>query len=197
MSKYHNAITAGISDDEFIRGDVPMTKEDVRILSISKLRLAQGDRILDVGAGTGSVSVEIARLLPLSPVFAVEYKENALALIRMNAAKFKTPNIQIIAGKAPEALAQVSDVNKVFVGGSGGNLKEILQWVEKNTHPGARVVVNAITLDTLVTVRDYLSAAAFHQPEIIQVSVHHIEKVGNSDMFRSQSPVFIISTTRA
>ena len=191
-----NALTPGIPDNEFIRGDVPMTKQEVRILSLAKLQLAPGDRVLDVGAGTGSVSVEVARLLPGSVVFAVEHKPHALALIGENAAKFATPNIQVVDGKAPEALQQMMNVNKVFIGGSGGNLKDILQWVEMNTLTGARVVVNAVTLDTLMIARDYLSGAAFGELEIIQVTVNRIEKIGESDMFRPQSPVFIVSAMR-
>jgi precorrin-6Y C5,15-methyltransferase (decarboxylating) CbiT subunit len=187
---------AGISDNEFIRGEVPMTKEEVRVLSLSKLHLTEGDRIADIGAGTGSVSVEIARLLPQSPVFAVEHLEKAVELIRLNATKFATPNIRIIVGKAPEVLRQIPDVNKIFIGGSDGSLKEILEWVNTHTLSGARVVVNAVTLDTLFVARDHLSTSAFHQTEIIQVSVNRIEKAGNSDMFRPQSPVFIISATR-
>jgi precorrin-6Y C5,15-methyltransferase (decarboxylating) CbiT subunit len=189
-------ITAGISDSEFIRGDVPITKEGVRVLSLSKLQLAEGDCILDIGAGTGSVSIEIARLLPESRVFAVEQNEKAIELIRMNASKFTTRNIEIIEGKAPEALQCIPKVNKVFVGGSGGNLVSILDWVKNSTSPGCRLVINAVTLNTLVTASDYLSNPAFDKTEIIQVSINHIEKVGNSDMFRPQSPVFIISATR-
>lgn len=196
MSKTQLSITAGIPDSEFIRGKVPMTKEDIRILSISKLQIAHGDHILDIGAGTGSVSIEIARLLPESQIFAVEQNKKAVELIRMNAAKFETPNIQIIEGKAPEALQYISNVNKVFVGGSDGNMVSILDWVKNNTSPGSRLVINAITLNTLATACDYLSNSAFDKTEIIQVSINHIEKIGNSDMFRPQSPVFIISTTR-
>lgn len=192
----NQSLTIGIPDSEFIRGDVPMTKQEIRVLSLSKLQLATGDRILDIGAGTGSVSVEAARLLPLSPVFAVECKPRALDLIRENAARFATPNVHIIEGKAPEGLEHLSDINKVFVGGSGGNLKEILAWVESHTLAGARLVVNAVTLDTLVIARDYLSGAAFGELEIIQVTVNRIERIGESDMFRPQSPVFIVSAMR-
>lgn len=197
MSNPSFCITAGIPDSEFIRGDVPMTKQEVRVLSLSKLQLAHGDRVLDIGAGTGSVSVEIARLLPQSPVFAVEHKAKAVELIQQNAAKFCTPNIQVILGNAPQALASLTNINKVFIGGSGGNLSEILDWiVSRHTVSGSRVVINAVTLDTLVVARRCLVSPAFDTPEIIQVAVNRIEKIGNSDMFRPESPVFIITTTR-
>jgi len=196
MNKYNQQLTAGISDSEFIRGDVPMTKEEIRILSLSKLQLTVGDCLLDVGAGTGSVSIEMARLLPESTVYAVEQKAKALDLIRQNALKFETPNIKIIEGIAPDALSNLSGVNKIFIGGSGGNLKEIIDWIECNCHTGSRVVINAVSLNTLVNTRQLLDTPAFSQPEIIQVSINRIEKLGNAEMFRAQSSIFIISTTR-
>jgi len=196
MNKQPKQLTAGIPDSEFIRGDVPMTKEEIRILSISKLQLTVGDCLLDVGAGTGSVSIEMARLLPESTVYAVEQKAKALDLIRQNALKFETPNIKAIEGKAPDVLANLSGVNKIFIGGSGGNLKEIIDWVERNCHTGSRVVINAVTLNTLIECRQVFSEEEFSTPEIIQVSINRIEKLGNAEMFRPQSPIFIISTTR-
>jgi len=196
MNKYNQQLTAGISDSEFIRGDVPMTKEEIRILSLSKLQLTVGDYLLDVGAGTGSVSIEMARLLPESTVYAVEQKAKALELIRQNALKFETPNIKIIEGIAPDALSNLSGVNKIFIGGSGGNMKEIIDWIECNCHTGSRVVINAVSLNTLVDTRQLLDTPVFSTPEIIQVSINRIEKLGNAEMFRPQSPIFIISTTR-
>lgn len=196
MNKYNQQLTAGIPDSEFIRGDVPMTKEEIRILSLSKLQLTVGDCLLDVGAGTGSVCIEMARLLPHSTVYAVEQKAKALELIRQNALKFETPNIKIIEGIAPDAFADLSGVNKIFIGGSGGNLKEIIDWVERNCRVGSRLVINAVSLNTLVDARQLLDSMAFSQPEIIQVSINRIEKLGNAEMFRPQSPIFIISTTR-
>jgi precorrin-6Y C5,15-methyltransferase (decarboxylating) CbiT subunit len=196
MNKKLEQLTAGIPDSEFIRGDVPMTKEEIRIISLSKLQLTVGDCLLDVGAGTGSVSIEMARLLPESTVYAVEQKEKALELIRQNALKFETPNVKIIDGKAPDALANLSGVNKIFIGGSGGNLKEIIDWVESNCQTGSRLVVNAVSLNTLVDARQLLDSPAFSTPEMIQLSINRIEKLGNAEMFRPQSPIFIISTTR-
>ena len=196
MTNYNQQLTAGIPDSEFIRGDVPMTKEEIRILSLSKLQLTVGDCLLDVGAGTGSVSVEMARLLPESTVYAVEQKAKALELIRQNALKFETPNVKIIEGKAPEVLEGISGVNKIFIGGSGGNLKEIIDWVECNSQTGSRLVINAVSLNTLIDARHMLDTLAFSAPEIIQVSINRIEKLGNAEMFRPQSPIFIISTTR-
>lgn len=195
MNNYSQQLTAGIPDSEFIRGDVPMTKEEIRILSLSKLQLTVGDTFLDVGAGTGSVSVEAALLLPESTIYAVEHKSKATDLIRLNAEKFCTPNIQVIEGKAPEAFGNIKGVNKIFIGGSGGNLKEILDWIIANCPSATRIVINAVTLDTLIDARQLLTNTAFSKAEIIQVSVNRIETVANVEMFRPQSPIFIISTS--
>lgn len=193
MNNYTCKITAGIPDNEFIRADVPMTKEEIRTISLSKLDLKKGDTFLDVGAGTGSVSIEAALLLPGSKVYAVEHKTKATDLIRQNAVKFNTENIQIIEGKAPEALNGIKGVNKVFIGGSGGNLKEILDWVVANCESETQVVINAVTLNTLIEARQYLTKPFFSQPEIIQVSINRIENIGSAEMFRPQSPIFILS----
>lgn len=195
MNKYSQQRTAGIPDSEFIRGDVPMTKEEIRILSLSKLQLTMGDTFLDVGAGTGSVSVEVALLLPESTIYAVEHKAKATDLIFQNLRKFRVPNIKVIEGKAPEALKNIKVVNKIFIGGSGGNLNEILDWIIANCPAESRIVINAVTLDTLIDARQLLTNAAFSKAEIIQVSVNRIETVANVEMFRPQSPIFIISTS--
>lgn len=195
MNNSSISITPGIADSDFIRGEVPMTKQEVRVISISKLELTPGDIILDIGAGTGSISIEIARLLPESTIFAVEHNDDAIDLIKQNIEKFNVQNVKIIEGSAPEILKQIPKVNRIFIGGSSGNLGEILIWVQNNSFSGTRIVINAITINTLVAAHEYLSGPAFHNTDIIQVSVNRIEKVGNADMFRPQSPVFIISST--
>ena len=189
-------ITAGIPDNEFIRDTVPMTKMEVRVISISKLQIAEGDRVMDIGAGTGSVSIEIARLLPKSTVYAVEHKAKAVDLIKQNAVKFNTPNLEVIHGKAPEVLTGLKHVNKFFIGGSSGNLVEILDWIVANGAPNSHIVVNAVTLETLTLASHYLSGIGFSDLEIIQVAINRVEKLGGVDMFRAMTPVFVISARR-
>ncbi len=130
---------SGLPDGAFLRGDVPMTKEEVRSLALSKLRLEEHHVVWDVGAGTGSVSVECALSCPAGRVYAVEKKDAALALLAENKARFHAVNLEIVAGTAPEALTNLPAPDRVFLGGTSGSLEEILQVVfHKN--PAARVV---------------------------------------------------------
>ncbi len=189
-------ISAGIPDNEFIRDTVPMTKMEVRVISISKLQITEGDRVMDIGAGTGSVSIEIARLLPNSTVYAVEHKAKAVDLIKQNAQKFNTLNLEVIHGKAPEVLTGLKHVNKFFIGGSSGNLVEILDWIVANGAPNSHIVVNAVTLETLTLASHCLSGIGFSDLEIIQVAINRVEELGGVDMFRAMTPVFVISARR-
>ena len=118
---------AHVSDEDFIRGNVPMTKEEVRAVSIARLRLTEDAVVWDVGAGTGSVSVEAARSGDRIRVYAVEKNPDAVELIRENRKKFRTDGIRVISGRAPEALGRLEAPTHVFIGGSSGNLREILK----------------------------------------------------------------------
>ncbi len=184
--------TGGIPDHLFIRGEVPMTKAEVRAVSLAKLGLRRGDTVYDVGAGTGSVSVEAACCAPDGRVYAIEHNPQALALIEKNRAAFGAFNIEVIAGKAPDALAGLPAPDAVFVGGSGGNLAEILQTVAQK-NPAVRVVVNAITLQTLTAAMSGLEALGFTGIEAVQIGVSRLGGQGGSRMLLAQNPVFIIS----
>ena len=140
--------THGIKDEEFIRGKAPMTKEEVRTVSLSKLRLTEDSICYDVGAGTGSLSIEMALRAHQGKVWAIEKKEDAVELIRQNKVKFAADNLEIIEGLAPEALTDLPAPTHAFIGGSSGNLKEIVKiLIEKN--PQVRIVINCITLETV------------------------------------------------
>ncbi|WP_243345878.1 precorrin-6Y C5,15-methyltransferase (decarboxylating) subunit CbiT [Parabacteroides sp. FAFU027] len=184
--------TPGIPDDEFIRGKVPMTKEEIRTLSIAKLRLQPGDHFLDIGAGTGSVSIEAALLLPEQTVYAVEHNPEAVSLIGQNCEKFGVNNIKVIAGKAPEVLSDVPEVNKVFIGGSSGNLPAILEWIIAQVKADLTLVVNAITLETLMTAQSWFADREDFDTELSQVAVTRFEAVGKYSMMKPLTPVFIL-----
>lgn len=186
-------ITYGIPDQEFIREDVPMTKEEIRTISISKLRLKEGDIVIDIGAGTGSISIEIARILKKGYVYSIEKEEKAIKLIKDNCKKFKIKNIKIIEGEAPETLKEIKNINRIIIGGSGGRLNEILEWVETNLKKGGRIVINAITLDTLKNSEKFLEEKKYKDIEIIQVAISKFKEAGNSKMLKANYPVFIIS----
>ena len=139
---------SGLPDGAFLRGDVPMTKEEVRALALSKLRLEAHHVVWDVGAGTGSVSVECALSCPAGRVYAVEKKEEALALLAENRARFHAANLEVVAGTAPEALEALSAPDRVFLGGTSGSLEDILNVIFRK-NPAARVVCTAVTLETV------------------------------------------------
>src|SRR5699024_1178342 len=147
MNKQWPYTTGGIPDELFIRGSVPMTKEEVRAVSLSKLRLEDKDILVDIGAGTGSMSIEAGLQLPKGKVYAIERNPEGIELIEKNAMQFGLENIEIIYGLAPQNLSSVDKVHKVFIGGTGGNMVDIFDWMDKHLAVGGRVVMNFITLE--------------------------------------------------
>lgn len=185
-------VTHGIRDEQFLRGQVPMTKSEIRSISLSKLQLRPGDVVYDIGAGTGSVSVEMAFQTSEGSVYAVEVNEEALGLIRQNAERFGVWNLKIVAGKAPEALEALPVPDRAFIGGSKGNLAEIIELlVSKN--PKVRIVVNAITLETMTEAVSQFQKLGFEDVDIVQIFAAHGRAAGNYHMMQGQNPVFIIS----
>ena len=181
-----------VRDGEFIRGRVPMTKEEVRAVSIARLQLTEDAVVWDVGAGTGSVSVEAARSGDRIRVYAVEKNPEALELIRENRKKFRADGIRIVPGEAPGVLETLEAPTHVFIGGSSGNLQEILSCVlEKNEN--ARIVVNAISLETMKEVMEAAESGTLKSPEITQLTVSRSRELGRYHMMTGQNPVYIVS----
>lgn len=184
--------THGIPDDRFLRGEVPMTKEEVRAVCIAKMRLRPGQTVWDVGAGTGSVSVEIARVLPGGVVYAVEKEADAIALLKQNQMKFGVPNLKIVQGMAPRALSDLPAPDAVFIGGSSGGISPVIDLaLQKN--PAARIVANAITLETVGAVLDCFNRLALEHQEVVQLSVAKSKTVGGNHMMMGQNPIYILS----
>ena len=184
--------TFGIPDSGFVRGQVPMTKEEVRAAALSKLRVAPGGTYWDVGAGTGSVSVAIAALARDGRVLAVERDPEACGLILENAARFGAGNLTLVQGEAPAALGDLPAPDGVFVGGSGGSLEDILKTaLEKN--PCVRVVVAAVTLETLSRGAALLDALPFAGVEVSQITVARARELGRYHLMTGQNPVFLLS----
>ncbi len=192
--KEHTApvITHGIPDEVFIRAKVPMTKEEVRSISLSKLQLCEDSIVYDVGAGTGSISIEAACMAAQGMVYAIEQKEEAVELIRENQKKFGVSNLQIIHGKAPEAFAGLPAPTHAFLGGTGGNMREIigLLW-EKN--PQIRIVVNCIALETLAEITGLLQEWGISDADIASVNISKSKKLGQYHLMLGQNPVYVIS----
>lgn len=181
---------SGLPDDAFLRGDVPMTKEEVRTLALSKLRLNEDSVVWDVGAGTGSVSIECALSCPAGRVFAVEKKEAALALLAENKARFHASNLTIVGGTAPEALEELPAPDRVFLGGTSGELSEILDVVFRK-NPAARVVCTAVTLETVAEAARLF--AGLEGADMVQVSATRTRQAGRYHLMDAQNPVWIFS----
>lgn len=182
----------GLSDDAFHRGKVPMTKEEVRALVISKLRLCSRDVLWDVGAGTGSVSVEAALCLTEGTVWAVERRAEACELIHRNREQFQLSNLHLVEGEAPQVLHGLCAPDSVFIGGSSGALRDIVgAALEKN--PAVRIVCSAITLETLQEALGAIRHFGFQDTEVVQLSVTRSASVGPYHMMRAENPVYLIS----
>ncbi|SEH36311.1 precorrin-6Y C5,15-methyltransferase (decarboxylating) subunit CbiT [Selenomonas sp. KH1T6] len=187
----------GIDDEEFIRGKVPMTKKEIRILSLVNARLAPDSLVYDIGAGTGAISVEAARLVPKGRVYALERNPEAITLIRANAANFALRNITVINEEAPEGIAALPKCDAVFVGGSGGRLVPILDAVAMKLKSRGRIVVNCITVQSLMQAIEYFrSRDAEFSYETIQVQVTHLQQIGPYDMAKAVNPVYILTAQK-
>ena len=181
-----------VEDEEFLRGKAPMTKSEIRSLSVAKLHLEKDSVVYDVGAGTGSVSIELALAAVDGMVYAVERNQEACDLIEQNKKKFGTPNIEVIHGLAPEAMEDLPMPTHAFIGGSAGNLKEILQsLLAKN--PEIRIVINTVTLETIGEVTECLKNLPLIEEEIVSVSVAKAKKLGSYHLMMGQNPIYIIT----
>lgn len=185
-------LTHGRKDGEFIRDKVPMTKEEVREVSICKLKLYEGAVVYDIGSGTGSVAAEIAGLSDEIKVFAVEYKEEAVSLIAQNKEKFGLDNIEIVSGKAPDGLEELPVPTHAFIGGSSGRMKEILSALyQKNSQ--MRVVINAISMETICEIKEVLSAFPIQNEDVVQIQASRAKRVGTYHLMQAENPVWICS----
>ena len=188
--------SSGIPDELFIRGDVPMTKQEVRAVALAKLRLTATDTVWDVGAGTGSVSIEAALVARAGSVWAVERNAAGVRLIRENAGAFGCGNVRAVPGVAPEALAKLPVPDAVFVGGSAGELPSIVEAaLEKNSQ--VRLCVPCVTVETLTEACALLSGSRFKGFEACQVSAARAEAVGSHHLMKAQNPVFLVSARGA
>lgn len=188
--------THGIKDECFIRGKAPMTKEEVRTVSLMKLGLSEDSVCYDVGAGTGSVALEMALRAHQGKVYAIEKKEDALALILENKKKFAADNLEIVGGCAPEAMEELPVPTHAFIGGSSGNLKEIIRLL-LNKNPEVKIVINCITLETVGEAMEAIREFDFQERDIVQMSVSRSKEVGRYHMMMGENPIYIFTCRRA
>ena len=167
-----------------------MTKQEVRSVVLSKLGIGERDTLWDVGAGTGSVSVEMALLARRGRVYAIERDEEALSLIRQNKEKFSLPNLTVVEGSAPQALQELPAPDAVFLGGTGGSMEVSLALAaEKN--PRVRVAATAIVLQNAVRAVEGMRSLGFQKVELIQLSVSRNRETSSGDMMIAQNPIYL------
>lgn len=184
--------TCGIPDDLFVRGSVPMTKEEIRAISISKLRLKADSKICDIGSGTGSIAVECALFSPFGNVYAYERNIKAIKLIKENSIKFGVNNIKIIEGDISQTLVKnFLQCDRAFIGGSGGNLDFVIKKLTKNIN--IRVVINSVTIETTYEAMKSLDKNGYKNIECICVSISRSEEAGTKHIMKALNPVYIIS----
>ena len=191
MNKW-NYVTPGIPDHIFIRDDrVPMTKSEIRVLSLARLRLFPGAVIYDIGAGSGSVAIERKLAMNNGLVYAIEKEPAALELIARNCKHFEV-EISIIKGLAPEALKDLPPADRIFIGGSSGRLDDIIDAGHEKLNPGGWIVINSVTLNTgpaafsLLKQRDY-------EVEAIQANIAVLDSRGSIHMWKAKNPVMIVA----
>jgi len=191
--------TPGIPDELFVQSDdVPgPTKEEIRVLTISKARLSAGSIAVDVGCGTGGLTVEAAlQVTPKGKVFAIDNDENAIKLTKTNIAKFAVQNtVQLIEGKAPDALLNLPKVDAVFIGGSQ-SLREVIRASYQKLKKNGRIVVNAILLETGYAALDEIRKLNFKEVEVIMVFVAKGKEINSGTMMMARNPITIISATK-
>lgn len=186
-------VTHGLPDAAFLRAEsVPMTKSEVRSVCLSKLALTENACCWDVGAGTGSVAVEMALQAGKGHVYAIERREAAVELLRENRARFGTENLTVVTGTAPEVCADLSAPTHAFIGGSSGNMKEILGLLLRK-NPNVRIVATAIALESVAELTACMKHFGFAEGEVISMSVARSRKAGAYNLMTGQNPIYLFT----
>ena len=193
-----DAKTPGIPDELFDRDEnVPITKEEVRVVQISKARLKPGMTVYDIGCGSGSISVEAALQVKESgSVHAIDYDAKAVELTKKNITKFNLENISVILGNAKEKINELPDADAIFIGGTGGDTKEIVELCETKLKSGGRIVIGIILIETLYSVLKTIENLKFTSVDITQITIGKSRKTSTGTMMLARNPVTIISSTK-
>jgi cobalt-precorrin-6B (C15)-methyltransferase len=191
--------TPGIPDEEFERiEDVPITKEEIRTLQISKARLCPGQIVYDIGCGSGAISVEAALQVESSGmVYAVDFDSKAVELTKKNLEKFGVSNVKVILGNAKEKISQLPEADVIFIGGTGGDTKEIIELCEDKLKSGGRIVIGTILIETLFSILSNIDKLNFKSIDITQITISKSRKTSTGTMMLARNPVTIISATKS
>ncbi len=190
--------TPGIPDENFERAEkVPITKEEVRVIQISKARLKSGDIVYDIGCGSGSISVEAAlQIESTGKVLAVDYDENAIKLTKKNLEKFNITNTSVIWGNAKKIIPELVKADTIFIGGTGKDTKEIVQLCENKLKPGGRIIIGVIQIETIYSVLQILEKLHFESVDLTQVTISKSRKTSTGTMMLARNPVTVVSATK-
>jgi cobalt-precorrin-6B (C15)-methyltransferase len=194
-----NFKTPGIPDDFFERTDnVPITKEEVRTIQISKARLRPGQIVYDIGCGSGSISIEAAFQVENSgEVFAVDYDTNAIELTKKNIEKFSVTNVTVISGNAKQKISNLKEADVIFIGGTGEDTQDIIEQCQNKLKSGGRIVIGIILIETLYSVLQILDKLEFNSVDITQVTISKSRKTSTGTMMLARNPVTIVSATKS
>lgn len=190
--------TPGIPDELFERTEkVPITKEEVRTIQISKARLRLGQTVYDIGCGSGSITVEAAlQIEQTGKVIGIDFDENAIELTKTNIEKFNLSNVSLVFGNAKEKIKDLEPADVIFVGGTGGDTADIVQLCKDKLKIGGRIVIGIILIETLYSVLKVLEKIEFTSVDITQVTISKSRKTSTGTMMLARNPVTIISATK-
>jgi len=193
-----NYKTPGIPDEFFERTEkVPITKEEVRTIQLSKARLTPGQTVFDIGCGSGSITIEAAiQVENTGKVIAIDYDSKAIELTKKNIEKFGVSNVSVIFGNAKEKILELGIADVIFIGGTGGDTKEIVELCQDKLKSGGRIVIGIILIETLYSVLDILEKLQFNSIDITQVTISKSKKTTKGTMMLARNPVTIISATK-
>ena len=193
-----NAKTPGIPDELFERAqNIPITKEEVRVVQISKARLKPGMIVYDIGCGSGSISVEAAHQVEESGhVHAVDYDAKAVELTKKNLEKFNLVNVSVILGNAKEKISELPNADAVFIGGTGTDTNEIMHICQDKLKSGGRIVIGMILIETIFSVLSSIQELDFDSVDITQVTISKSRKTTTGTMMLARNPVTVLSATK-
>ena len=184
----------GIPDQEFLRGKVPMTKAEIRVQVLAKAQISLYDRVVDIGAGTGSISIEAATLAAEGVVYAIEHNPEAQELILANQQKFGVSNLHLISGAAPDVFGELPQIDVCIIGGSNGRLPEILKQVPLIA--GGRIVITAVTIETVAQGLKLLTELHYQDIDTVSIQAVRWKAVQTLHMAQAMNPVFILSARK-